>query len=488
MTTPTTSQNNTSTPTAVPDATIHVVSPVSGELTAEVAVTSSSDLDAAIANAALAQKEWMSLPPAVRSQKLWKWGELVDAHYEELAELDTSCTGKVLRESRNECLMASRNIRYWAGMADKIFGDQLADVPGRFSYTSREPLGVFGVILPWNGPTHSFIARCVPPLACGNAVVVKPSELSPLSAIRLVELAVAAGLPSGLLSAAIGNGAVGTELVGHERVRGVSFTGSVATGRKVAELAAATFKPVTLELGGKSPVLVFDDADVEQAARAVLMTIYSNAGQICAAGSRLLVQSTIADTFVARLTELTHQLKVGDPRDESTHIGPVSCRRQYDRVMSLLEAARKEGAQIAVGGGRPEGVDKGCFVAPTILTRVTPDMTVSKEEIFGPVLTVAEFEDETDAVTQANDNEYGLAAYVWTTDMGRMHRVTAHLDAGAVHGNTPLVMDASLPFGGFKHSGVGNAYGADAIAGCTQTKRVTLRTTTEPLPNPWSFQ
>ncbi|NKY57329.1 aldehyde dehydrogenase family protein [Nocardia flavorosea] len=473
-------------PAATP-ADIIVVSPTSGDTVATLPSATTAEVDAAIARARGAQREWWGMTSDARSKVLWRWSELLDEHAEELATLDARCTGKVIRDGLSEVRTAARYARYWAGQTDKLFGDQLNDVPGRLSYTLREPLGVFGVIIPWNAPCLGSVSRTLPPLGCGNAVIVKPSEFSPLSALRNAELAREAGMPEHLYQVVVGAGDIGAHLAAHPGVDGISFTGSVETGRKVNIAAAATFKRTTLELGGKSPVIVFPDADLDEAALGVLIGILMNAGQICAANSRLLVHESVAEEFTAKLLERAQRVEVGDPLDPRTQVGPVVCRRQYDKVMDFIASAEAEGATIAVGGGRPLHLseDRGLFIAPTIITNVRPDMRVSREEVFGPVLGVSTFATEEEAIELANDSEFGLSSYVWTTDGARLHRMAERIESGVVHGNTYLVMDVQLPFGGFKNSGVSNAFGNEAIEACTQVKRVTVRTGAGPLPSPW---
>ncbi|KQP83567.1 aldehyde dehydrogenase [Aeromicrobium sp. Leaf291] len=472
-------------PTAPAD--VVVISPTTGETVATLPSATPAEVDEAVERARAAQREWWSMTSDARSRVLWRWSELLDAHAEELATLDARCTGKVIRDGLSEVRTAARYARYWAGQTDKLFGDQLADVPGRLSYTIREPLGVFGVIIPWNAPSLGSVSRTLPPLGCGNAVIVKPSEFSPLSALRNAELAREAGFPENLYQVLVGAGEVGAQLSGHPGVDGISFTGSVTTGRKVNIAAAEGFKRTTLELGGKSPVVVFPDADLDDAALGILIGILMNAGQICAANSRLLVHESIADEFVERLLERAQRVKVGDPLDPETQVGPVVCQRQYDKVMDFIASAEAEGATVAVGGGRPVHLadDRGLYIAPTIITNVQPDMHVSREEVFGPVLGVSTFSTEEEAVALANDSEFGLSSYVWTSDAARLHRMAELIEAGVVHGNTYLVMDVQLPFGGFKSSGVSNAFGNEAIEACTQVKRITLRTGQGPLPSPW---
>lgn len=465
-----------------------VISPHSGETVCEVANMRGTEVNAAVERAAKAQRVWAGLPSERRSEMLWNWGSLVERHAEEIAHLDVKCTGKVIRDALPETRRAARHARYWAGMADKIYGQQLADVPGRLSYSIREALGVYAVIVPWNGPAHSFMARSTPSLACGNATIVKPSEFSPLSALRLVELALEAGIPEHVLQVLTGDGVTGGLLTAHPGVSGISFTGSPATGRKIMLAAADGFKKVTLELGGKSPIVVFSDADFDSAVRAAVMGILTNAGQICAASSRLIVERSIAERFVDEMRRRVANVRIGDPADPQTQLGPVVCRRQYDQIQQFIASGVHQGASLAVGGGRPESLKDhpGLFVAPTIFTGVKPDDDVASHEVFGPVLSVLEFDTEAEAVALANHSDYGLAAYVWTQDISRMLRMTEAIDAGIVHGNTTLVMDSGLPFGGFKNSGVGGAFGVDAIDGCTQTKRVTLRMAKEPLPEVWA--
>ncbi|MFF2137812.1 aldehyde dehydrogenase family protein [Streptomyces sp. NPDC058193] len=466
-------------------AVIEIVDPATEKVVGEVVNHGPKECDSAVEVSAAAQRRWAALPGEARSQLLWKWGELVEAHHQEIAELDVRCTGKNLPDALMESRRGARHARYWAGRADKLFGQQLADVPGRLSYSVLEPLGVYVVILPWNAPAHSFMARVTPALACGNSAVVKPSELSPLSAVRLAELAEEAGIPAGVLQVVTGDGSTGAALCAHPGVAGVSFTGSVPTGRAVAHAAADTFKKLTLEMGGKSPIVVFDDADLDSAARAAVLGILVNAGQICAASSRLIVHADIAEQFVQEVRERMTRVTVGDPTDKGTMVGPLVSRGQYEKVVGMLEEARADGARVLTGGGAHAPGEPGFYVQPTLLDGVRPDMRIAEEEVFGPVLTVQTFTTEAEAIGLANSGDLGLSSYVWTRDMGRMIRMTQAVEAGVVHGNTPLVMDSALPFGGFKDSGLGGAYGEDAVAGCTRTKRVTLRVADAPLPSPW---
>lgn len=453
-------------------SSLTLVDPATGEAFDEVPQTTAPELEAAVRDAEAAQRLWRSMTGDQRATAMWRWAELVERHHPELAELDVRCTGKTIRDATAEAARAARHLRHWAGRADGIFGQSMTDVPGRLSYTVREPLGVYAVVLPANAPTHAFAARVAPPLACGNAVIVKPAEISPLSARRLAELAREAGLPEHLVTVLPGDGGVGSALVSHPGVSGISFTGSIRTGRAIAAGTSADFKKSIYELGGKSPVVVFGDADLDAAASGVAAGILANAGQICAAGSRLIVHADVADELCSRLRAIFDDMTVGDPMDPATDMGPVACRAQWDRVVGMIDRGVAAGARPI---GRHGAQDRpGFFVEPTLLQDVTGAMEVWQEEVFGPVLAVRVFSEEQDAIRLANETVYGLAAYVWTTEVGRMLRVTAAIDAGVVHGNTALVMDSALPFGGFKSSGLGGAYGLDAIEAATRTKRVTL--------------
>jgi acyl-CoA reductase-like NAD-dependent aldehyde dehydrogenase len=328
----------------------------------------------------------------------------------------------------------------------------------------------------------SLCNRVAPALACGDGVVVKPSEWSPMSAGLLAELAVEAGMPAGLLNVVLGDGHVGAALVEHRDVGGVSFTGSVATGRAIARAAAG--KTITMEMGGKSANIVFADADLETAVDAAVWGVFANTGQVCCAGTRLIVERSIADDFVARVAERSARLRVGNPLDPHTQLGPVASKAQYDRVTRYLGDAVSGGARMATGGGRPADAGQvGYYIAPTVVCDVNPASSIVGEEIFGPVLTVQQFYDEAEAVGLANDSRYGLAANIWTENSGRMLRVADRLEVGTVWGNTSRVMDPALPFGGFKDSGVGNAYGDAAVQGLTRLKRVSVRYETDaPVP------
>jgi acyl-CoA reductase-like NAD-dependent aldehyde dehydrogenase len=367
-------------------------------------------------------------------------------------------------------------IRYWAGHVDRMLGDQIPAVPGHLSYTVREPLGVIGVILPWNGPLGSFCSRVAPALACGNAVVVKPSEWSPQSALRLASLLSEAGAPDGLVNVVPGAGATGAALTAHPGVHGITFTGSVPTGRAIARSAADTFKKVVLEMGGKSPNIVFDDADLDAALKGSVWGIFNNAGQVCVAGTRLLVQTSIASQFLERLQASAERVRVGDPTAATTQMGPLCCQQQFDRVTGYLDVARDEGARVLTGGATPQGTDPhGLFLQPTILTEIRSEMRVAREEIFGPILSVLTFDDEEHAVALANDTPYGLSANIWTRDNGRMLRMAQRVEAGTIWGNTMRLHHPALAFGGFKQSGLGGAYADGAIEGSTRLRRVSIR-------------
>ena len=457
-------------------STRNLINPANGQRIVTVIESDDVDVDRAVQAAISAQRTWVGWNAAARVDVLLRWADLVHAHRAELGEFDTTNMGRVLKEAVDDAVAAPRMIRYWAGYVDRMLGDQIPAVPGYLSYTVREPLGVIGVILPWNGPLGSFCSRVAPALACGNAAVVKPSEWSPQSALRLAALLTEAGAPQGLVNVVPGAGDTGAALTAHPDVHGITFTGSVPTGRAIARSAADTFKKVVLEMGGKSPNIVFDDADLVAALKGSVWGIFNNAGQVCVAGTRLLVQASIADQFVERLRTAAEQVRVGDPTVATTHMGPLCSQPQFDRVMGYLDIARGEGARLLTGGGAPAGSNPdGLFLQPTILTDLHSEMRVAREEIFGPVLSVLTFDDEEHAVALANDTPYGLSANIWTRDNGRMLRMAQRVEAGTIWGNTMRLHHPALPFGGFKQSGLGGAYADGAIDGSTRLRRVSIR-------------
>lgn len=453
-----------------------LVNPADGRTFHEVAVAGQDDVAAAVLGSARAQTDWMRLSPAERGERLRRWGDAIADHADELARLDTRSMGRALRDSAPEAVAITRLPRYWAGMADKLLGQQIPIADGYLSYTVREPLGVIGIILPWNGPVAAFVEKACVALACGNGVVVKPSEYSPLSALRLAELAVQSGMPDGLVNVVVGGGAVGAMLAEHPGVGGVTFTGSVATGRRVATAAAQRFAKATLELGGKSPNIVFADADIDAALRGTTWGVLYNSGQVCCAGTRLLVHESIRDVFVSRLGELMSQVRVGDPMDTRNHIGPVVSASQFERIGGMLERAQAAGATVTtLASAHAERSPDGFFCDPTLVQDVSPTSEIAQQEVFGPVLTVLPFSTEEEALELANSVEYGLAAKVWTRDIGTMLRLANGLEAGSIWGNTAQIGSPAVPFGGFKDSGVGSSSGQIGIDGVTRTKAISIR-------------
>jgi acyl-CoA reductase-like NAD-dependent aldehyde dehydrogenase len=406
---------------------------------------------------------------------LWKLADLITGNLDEMARLESVNTGKTLFDSgKVELPFAAEVFRYYAGWTTKIHGDTLNLREGAFTFTLRQPLGVVGAIVPWNFPFLLASWKIAPALAAGNTVVLKPASLTPLTALRFAELTQEAGLPEGVFNVVPGPGAkVGMALVRHPGVDKIAFTGSTEVGKGIMREAAGSLKRVSLELGGKSPNIVLADADLEAALRGALTGIFYNKGEVCAAGSRLLVEQRIHDEFVARLLERVNGLKVGDPMDKATRMGPVVSAQQLESVLGYVEAGRREGATLAAGGERARvGDGRGYFVQPTVFTDVTSAMRIAREEIFGPVLSVIPFKDADDAVAQGNETFYGLAAAVWTRDVGKALRVARALRAGTVWVNAYNLYDAALPFGGFKESGFGRELGQAGLDLYTEVKSV----------------
>jgi acyl-CoA reductase-like NAD-dependent aldehyde dehydrogenase len=460
-------------------STFTTYNPATNEPLKEVAQATREDVDRAIdaARAAFQGKEWRHMDPSERGRVLLKVAGRIRDMAEELARLESLDNGKTLKEARVDVEYTARTWEYFAGLADKIEGRTIP-VPGlRFDYTRVEPLGVTAHIVPWNYPLVLASRGLAPALAAGNTAVVKPSSWAPLTNLRLAELAKEAGLPDGVLNVVPGSGSeIGSYLVGHRAVDSITFTGSVETGKAVMKLAAESVTPVVLELGGKCPNIVLEDADRERALRGVLRGIFTNAGQMCWAGSRLLLQESIADEFLDSLKARTEGLVVGPGLDKGTHMGPLVSREQVERVLRYVEIGLKEGAKLLVGGEKVEEGDlrRGNFVRPTIFTDVAPDMTIAREEIFGPVLSVITFKDTDEALDIANGTEFGLCAGVWTRNLSLAHRMAAELESGIVSINEYPVTFPQAPFGGYKESGIGREQGLEAVYSYSRVKNVTI--------------
>jgi acyl-CoA reductase-like NAD-dependent aldehyde dehydrogenase len=447
---------------------IEVIEPATEAVLEKLPRAGIEEIDGAVERARGAFPGWRAMAPAERASRLYALADALAAAREELAVLEARNAGKPIADARGEMDMVAATFRYYAGAPERLLGDTIP-VSGGQAFTVREPLGVVGLIVPWNFPLTIASWKLAPALAAGNTVVLKPAELTPLTALRFASIARGAGVPDGVVNVVVGPGSVcGRRLVEHPDVAKIAFTGSTEVGRSIAAGAAASIKRVTLELGGKSPNLVFADADVEAAAAAAPMAVFGNAGQDCCARSRILVQRPVLDRFMDALEHAVESIRVGDPLEEDTQMGPLISSGHRERVSSFVNG--NGGAPIAIRGRAPEG--PGYWFAPTVLCPVDPDSRAAREEIFGPVATVIPFDDEDHAVRLANDTIYGLSGSIWTRDGARALRVARAIDAGVLSINSNTSVRVATPFGGFKQSGYGRELGPHALDAYTEVKSI----------------
>ncbi len=459
---------------SVSGKTFETVNPATGEVLAVVSEAQKEDVDLAVqaARKAFDEGKWSRLSGAKRSLLLYRLADLMEQHKEELAQLDTLDNGKPIRESLNaDVPLAIEHFRYYAGWATKIVGQTIPVSGNFFNYTRHEPVGVVGQIIPWNFPLLMAAWKLGAALATGCTVVLKPAEQTPLSALYLAGLIQEVGFPEGVVNVIPGFGeTAGAPLVEHPLVDKIAFTGSTVVGKMIMRQAASTLKRVTLELGGKSPNIILPDADMSRAIPGAFSGIMFNQGQVCCAGSRLFIQKKAYDNVVADLASMASKIRQGHGLDETTEMGPLVSDEQQDRVLRYIDAGLNEGAELVTGGNRP--FDKGYFVAPTIFANVKDEMTIAREEIFGPVVAAMPFEDLDDVIRRANDSEYGLAAGLWTENVRNAHYVASKLKAGTVWVNCYNAFDAAAPFGGYKQSGIGREMGSYALNNYTEVKDV----------------
>ena len=456
--------------------TMDVINPATEEVCATVASADADDLNAAVDAARAAfNGPWGQMSARERGRLVRRLGERLMERADEISRLETLHNGKPIMESRQiEIPAAAECFEYYGGWSDKVMGETIPVKGNYLNYTLREPLGVCAAIVPWNFPLLIAVWKVAPALACGNTMILKPASQTPLTALALGEIAIEVGLPAGVLNVLTGPGAkLGQAIVEHPGIDKIAFTGDTSTGKGIMKGAADTLKKVTLELGGKSPNIVLADADMDAAIRGATVGIFYGKGEVCAAGSRLLVDRSIKNEFIDKLAARTKKMVAGDPMDPKTRFGALSSRKQMETVQRYVESGKREGATLVAGGERTDiGTGKGYFFQPTVFADVRPEMTISREEIFGPVLAAIEFADLDEAIARANDTPYGLAAGVWTKDVKKAHYVARKLQAGTVWINTYNIYDTAAPFGGYKQSGFGREMSAHAIEHYTQVKSV----------------
>ena len=460
---------------AVSGKTFEVYDPSTGKVFTEVPEAGVPDVDNAVAaaRAAFEDHRWSGLRPGKRTEILFKIADLIKRNINELAQIEALDSGKPFPLASGEMWAAAECFRYFAGWPSKIYGETNPTEDDLFVYTLREPVGVVGGIIPWNFPLINATWKIAPALAFGNTIVVKPAEQTPLTALRLAQLCLEAGVPDGVVNILSGFGEeAGAALAQHYDVDKISFTGSTEVGRHILHASEGNLKRVTLELGGKSPNIVFADANVKSAVAGSMMGVFLNSGQVCTAGTRILVERSVHDEFVGSLIDMTKSMKLGPALEEGTAMGPVVSQEQLDRVTGYIDIGRSEGAEVAVGGERATDLGDGYYVQPTIFTGVSNDMKIAQEEIFGPVAAVIPVEDVDDAIRIANSTIYGLASAVWTNDISKAHRVARGIKAGTVWINTYGLFDPSVSYGGFKQSGFGRDLGRHSMEAFTEMKSV----------------
>jgi acyl-CoA reductase-like NAD-dependent aldehyde dehydrogenase len=447
--------------------------PTTQEIVAEVAFGEAAEVNAAVAAATRAFGDWSRMAPAERGKLLYLVAEKLLARREEFARAEAEDSGKTyLANYHIDIPFCADFWRYYAGAADKVRTPVVANEYGMHRYALREPYGVIGAIAPWNFPLVMATLKLCAPLACGNTVVIKMAEQTPATVTMLGQLLLEAGIPPGVVNVVHGDGSTGALLVNHPGIKKVAFTGSSKIGKLIAVQCAEVTKPVLVEMGGKSANIVFRDADLELAVNGVMQSSLGNNGQFCLAASRILVDESIAGEFIQRMIAKAESIKLGDPFDPTTNCGPLISQKQLDRVLSFVEAGQTEGAQIVAGGHRPAHLERGYFLEPTIFTRMTPQMRIWREEIFGPVIGVTAFKSEAEAISLANDSDYGLGAYFWSQDVARVHRVVNAMDSGLVFVNMPAYMTPQMPAGIRGLSGSGQNFGLEAMDNYTKLKGV----------------